>query len=186
MSSFVPQTWHSTNILCYQYKKHAVKPVRKHFHRIVDQLHKEFGTRPKPPERFKNCGRIFIKSGGKFLVVYHGENSCTIETQILSSTLDNFDWNICSNVQLLISNYLTSNLENVTRYKTYIRCENSSWGDKDGLISKEKIQRKISRNSTIQCKHKKSANNLSHSVDINEITKFWIHEDQVSSFINFL
>ena len=181
MSNLVPQTQHSTNILCYQYNKHTIKQISKYFHSLVNHVHSKLGTSPsKPPERFKNFGRIFIKPGKTFVVIYHGMDSYTLEVQISSNSSDNFDLNICKNVQSLIGNYLSANLENVTHYKTYIRCESSSWGDKDGLISTYKIQRKMSRNSAIHCRHRKSTNNMKHSVDLNDIRKFWIHQDQVS------
>ncbi|XP_045167225.2 uncharacterized protein LOC123530502 isoform X2 [Mercenaria mercenaria] len=178
---FVPQTAISTNILCYQYNNSAVQQVGKHLHSIVNWLQRKLGTRSEPAVRYRNCGTFLINEVHKHrVVVYHGVESCTLEIQIISYSDNpgNFQVKICEDVQSLIDSYLITNLENVTKYKTYIRCDNTSWGDTNGMTGIKKLKRKMSGTTTIQCRHRKSGINMTHSINLNEMTKFWIYEDQ--------
>lgn len=182
LAEFVPQAAVFSNILCFKYKKSAAKHVNRHFHSLVNTVYRSMCLQNEPLDRYKDCGTFKVtRPCGYRIIIFHGSQSLTLEVQILCYNVnqDKVLKGLCQTVQTLVNDYLLRNLENITRFKTHIRCNSSCWGDVDGMVGVRRLTARLTKYPTIQCRHRGSENTPTHTVNLTELSRFWLTQDQV-------
>lgn len=183
LNKLEPKEAVATSILCFHYKKQAQKEVNRHFHTLVNTVHKKIGAQTGPVERYSTCAtiKVYTDHCHHGIILYQGLKSHTVEVKIIcySPNVNDVCNSLCERIQRFIKNYLSEYLDNSSTFKTFIRCELSNFGDKKNYISTKELYECLQKNKTYPCKHRTTG---IHLVYPDKLLKYWTFSVEVSFF----
>lgn len=167
----------TSGILCYQYIAHALSTIKLHFHSIVNVCHKETRSTTLAVDRYRNCAIIPVGSGFYKLILFHSEERHRLEIQVAckGGNAQYFDTSLCQQIRKIISDYMESYLENITPFTIFIRCNQSSWEQENGLWETSRLKSSMNMTKGVPCNH--SLPHLCHQISPVELLKYWFPKD---------